>query len=146
PEAERSRYPSDVDTAMILLKFERDGRTIGILNWHAVHPTSMSYRNRLISSDNKGAAAYFCERAHRDDAAAQPFVAAFAQSNCGDVTPNLTLDQRGPGGDEFASTQIIAQRQVAAAERLCASATEELSGPLDYRQSYVDFSGLVVRD
>jgi neutral ceramidase len=146
PADERGRHPADIDTAMTLLKFERDGCPIGILNWHAVHPTSMSYHNRLISSDNKGAAAWFFERAHSRAGGSAPFVAAFAQSNCGDVTPNLTLNQRGPGDDEFQSTRIIAERQCRAAERLCASASEEIAGPLDYRQTYVDFANLVVRD
>ena len=29
------------------------------------------------------------------------FIAAFAQSNCGDVTPNLNLNNTGPGENEF---------------------------------------------
>ena len=150
PEAERTRYGSDIDTQMLLLKFEREGRPIGILNWHAVHPTSMSYHNRLISSDNKGYAAYAFERWWKQQSGAKQedgtFVVAFAQSNCGDVTPNLTLKQQGPGKDEFESTKIMGDRQCAAAIRLFESAHEELSGPLDYRQSYVDFGGLLVRD
>ncbi len=151
PEAERNRYPADIDTQMLLLRFERDGKPIGLLNWHAVHPTSMSFNNKLISSDNKGYAAYAFERwwnqqprrAIADDG---PFVAAFAQSNCGDVTPNLTLKQQGPGKDEFESTKIMGDRQCQAAIRLFESASEELSGPIDYRQSYVNFGALVVRD
>ncbi len=135
---------------MILLRFERDGRPIGVLTWHAVHPTSMSYHNHLISSDNKGYAAYAFERWWKEQHSALagdgPFVAAFAQSNCGDVTPNLSLDQRGPGQDEFDSTRIMGGRQCAAAIRLFESASEELAGPLDSRQSYVDFGNLVVRD
>ena len=54
PEEERAKYETNIDTQMILLRFERDGQPIGILNWHAVHPTSMSFNNKLISSDNKG--------------------------------------------------------------------------------------------
>ncbi len=152
PEEERSKYPAEIDTQMILLRFERDGQPIGILNWHAVHPTSMSYHNRLISSDNKGYAAYAFERwwktkqAAQGSESSQPFVAAFAQSNCGDVTPNLTLKQRGPGKDEFDSTRIMGDRQCQAAIRLFESAGEELSGPVDSRQAYVDFGHLVVRD
>ncbi len=151
PQAERDKYPADIDTRMILLKFVRDGQPIGILNWHAVHPTSMSYHNRLISSDNKGYAALAFERWwNREHAQTQDqngsFVAAFAQSNCGDVTPNLTLKQRGPGKDEFESTRIMGDRQCAAAIRLFDSATEDLAGPIDYRQAYVNFGALVVRD
>lgn len=146
PADERGRYPADIDTTMTLVKFERDGVAIGMLNWHAVHPTSMSYHNRLISSDNKGCAAYLFERAHSSEDNAQPFVAAFAQTNCGDVTPHLTLDQRGPGDDEFQSTRIIAERQCRTAEQLFDTASEEITGPLDYRHAYVDFAGLVVCD
>lgn len=151
PEAERERYPSNIDTQMILLRFDRGGRPIGILNWHAVHPTSMSFHNKLISSDNKGYAMVAFERWWREKHPQEqpsdgPFVAAFAQSNCGDVTPNLTLKQRGPGKDEFESTKIMGQRQCDAAIRLFESASEKLHGPIDYRQSFVNFGGLTVKD
>lgn len=144
PEAERNRYATDTDVDMILLRFERGGQPIGIMNWHAVHPTSMSYHNKLLSSDNKGYAEYAFERARR---ASDPgFVAAFCQSNGGDVTPNLTLNQRGPGQDEFASTRIIGERMCKAAERLFTEASEELSGPVDSRQAYVNLANLTVDD
>src|SRR5262249_15789212 len=89
PAEERARYQGDVDTTMTLLKFERADGVIGTLNWFAVHPTSMTYYNKLVSGDNKGYAAYALERRHGTRYAGTPeFVAAFAQSNCGDVTPN----------------------------------------------------------
>jgi neutral ceramidase len=98
----------------------------------------------LISGDNKGYAAYEFERAHKS--AAGPFVAAFSQSNCGDVTPNLSLDRRRAGKNEFRSTRIIGERQAAAARRLFDSANEEIAGHIGYRQSYVDFSKRAVSD
>ncbi len=151
PEDERGRYASNIDTQMLLLRFERDGKPIGILSWHAVHPTSMSFHNKLISSDNKGYAMVAFERWWRDghpQSATEDgqFVAAFAQSNCGDVTPNLTLKQRGPGKDEFESTKIMGQRQCDAAIRLFETSGEQLKGPIDYRQSYVNFGKLIVTD
>jgi len=149
PEDERSRYAANIDTQMLLLRFERDGKPIGILNWHAVHPTSMSFHNKLISSDNKGYAMVAFERWWREkhpELADHQFVAAFAQSNCGDVTPNLTLKQRGPGKDEFESTKIMGQRQCDAAIRLFETPGEELKGPIDYRQSFVNFGNLLVKD
>jgi neutral ceramidase len=98
PAAERAQYRSDVDTTMTLLKFARDDGPIGALNWFAVHGTSMNYHNRLISGDNKGYAAYAMEQAHGTRHSGKPeFVAAFAQSNAGDVTPNLNLNNTGPG-------------------------------------------------
>src|SRR5262249_58130572 len=57
PPEERARYNSDVDTAMTLLKFERPDGPVGMLNWFAVHGTSMNYFNKLISGDNNGYAA-----------------------------------------------------------------------------------------
>jgi neutral ceramidase len=147
PDAERQKYRSDVDTEMTLLKFESAGQALGILNWYPVHPTSMSYRNRLISGDNKGYAAYAFERLQNVHPGARGgFVAAFAQSNGGDVTPNLRLDQRGPGAGEFESTRIIGERQTRAAARLFDSATEQLAGKIDYRHAYVDFTCLTVGD
>ena len=44
------RYSSNVDTKMVQLNFHNDeNEAIGILNWFAVHPTSMNKTNRLIS-------------------------------------------------------------------------------------------------
>lgn len=63
PPEERAKYPSNVDTEMTLLKFV-DGasrKSIGSFNWFSTHGTSMSRDNKLISGDNKGAAARFFE-------------------------------------------------------------------------------------
>ena len=63
PPEERARYTRDVDTQMTLLKFVdgQSGKSIGAFNWFATHGTSMSRDNKLISGDNKGAAARFLE-------------------------------------------------------------------------------------
>ena len=144
PEAERKRYAADTDKQMTLLKFVDAHGPIGTINWFAVHPTSMTYYNRLISTDNKGYAEWAFER--QQQAAGRVVVAAFAQSNCGDVTPNLNLDNTGPGKDEFESTRIIGERQLERAIELYDMATTALSGPIDYRHQYVDFSTLEVDD
>ncbi len=147
PETERRAYATDIDTQITLLRFEREGKPIGLLNWHAVHPTSMSFDNKLISSDNKGYAAYACQRSlKRSGQVDANFVAAFAQSNCGDVTPRLDLKGTGPGKDDFDSTRLIGGRMAAAVERIFAAASEELRGPIDARQSYVDMGNVQVRD
>ena len=47
---------------MIQLKFVGlDGTALGILNWYAVHLTSMNNTNSYISSDNKGYSALLFE-------------------------------------------------------------------------------------
>ncbi|XP_038892835.1 neutral ceramidase 2-like [Benincasa hispida] len=97
------------------------------------------------------------------------FVSAFCQSNCGDVSPNtlgaFCIDTglpcdfnhstcggknelcygRGPGyPDEFESTRIIGERQFRKAVDLFSKASEQLTGKVDFRHSYVDFSQLEV--
>jgi neutral ceramidase len=145
PAAERAQYQSDVDTTMTLLKMVCDDGPIGTLNWFAVHGTSMNYFNKLISGDNKGYAAYALERAHgtRYTGKAE-FVAAFAQSNAGDVTPNLNLNNTGPGKTDVESTRIIGARQAREADKLLDEAREPLRGPIEFRLAFVDFSRLAV--
>eukprot|EP00897_Mesotaenium_endlicherianum_P004587 jgi/Mesen1/4156/ME000219S03285 len=100
-----------------------------------------------------------------------PFVAAFAQSNEGDVTPNtggaFCLDTglpcdfntstcngrstlcygRGPAypwGDHFDSTRIIAELQFHKARELFEGASEALRGPVDSRMMYLHMADLRV--
>ncbi|CAK7346070.1 unnamed protein product [Dovyalis caffra] len=215
PAEERARYPANVDKEMTLLKFV-DGasvKSIGAFSWYATHGTSMSRDNKLISGDNKGAAARFFEdwftSSESNSSSSVPtrssigklikkaisikatggkpcdnstsrsfkvrksdgsqFVGAFCQSNVGDVSPNVLgafcTDSgkpcdfnhsschgdvtlcigRGPGyPDEILSTKIIGERQSNKAVDLFMSATKELTGKIDYRHMYLNFSGLVV--
>ncbi len=48
---------------MVQLKFVSvaDGEPIGVINWYAVHLTSMNKTNQYISSDNKGYAGLLFE-------------------------------------------------------------------------------------
>jgi neutral ceramidase len=95
PAQERARYTDDVDKTMTLLKFTRasDGKHIGILNWFAVHGTSMLGNQTIVAADNKGVAAYLFEQDIAANAgaanAAEGFVAGFSQANVGDTTPNV---------------------------------------------------------
>ncbi len=133
PEAERNRYSGDTDKDMTLLKLSHASGDIGMINWFASHPTAMNFFNRLISGDHKGHAS-----ARFENEVGNGLVAAFAQSNCGDVTPNLNLNNTGPGKDAFETTHIIAERQLDVAKKLYEGASEKLTGPVDYRQIYVN--------
>lgn len=147
PAEERARYPGPMDKEMTLLSFVGSDGPVGMVNWFAVHPTSMTYDNKLISGDHKGYASLAFEKAMGVDyTSPDDFVAAFAQSTPGDITPNLNLNNTGPGKDDFESTAIIGSRQLAAAQELFETAEEALSGPIDYRQLYVDLSTLDVSD
>jgi neutral ceramidase len=48
-----------------------------------------------------------------DYSAPGTFVAAFAQSNSGDVSPNIYGGEMGEGADDFESTQASGQKQLA---------------------------------
>jgi len=145
PDEERAKFPQDVDKTMTLLKFVRDDGAVGLLNWFAVHPTSVNFHYCLTTSDNKGYAAYTLEKAHGAKYTGRPeFVAAFANTNCGDCTPNLNLDATGPGKSDLESCTIIGGRQAEAAQRLFDKADETLTGPIQVLHTFVDFSRLAV--
>ena len=143
PQEERDQYPEgDTDKNMFLLNLmsQETGESVGVVNWFAVHGTSMNNTNTLTSGDNRGYASYLLERhfngPHKMPGTG-PFVAAFASTNLGDVSPNTngakcidtgldcdgtssTCNGRcenciafGPGtnGDMFESTQIIGNKQ-----------------------------------
>ncbi|MEK6286331.1 MAG: neutral/alkaline non-lysosomal ceramidase N-terminal domain-containing protein [Acidobacteriota bacterium] len=137
PRSERERYAYDTDKQMTLLKFVRSDREAGLINWFPVHCTSMHNDNRLISGDNKGYAAYLFERLKTADYCPHTFVAAFAQSNEGDVTPNVCGDADGGGVNDVDSTRISGEKQYNNALRLyCDPTAQLLSGGVDYRHAY----------
>jgi neutral ceramidase len=142
PIEDRDHFPDAVDPLMTLLRVERDDRLVGAISWFAVHNTSMSSRSPLISSDNKGWAAYAWER--DGDAAQTPqasLVTSFAQTNAGDISPNL--DGRaghGPTDDERENTRIIGERQLQTARALATEPGEEVPGLLQSRMTYVDLA------
>ena len=147
PVQERSQYSEDTNTAMTLLKFVDDTGEIGTLNWYALHPTAMNFYNHLISGDHKGYAALRMEQLYGSKYTSDDdFVAAFAQSDPGDVTPNTNLDNTGPGKTDVETTRIMGERQLRVTQQLYDEAQEELNGPIDTRRIYVDFSDYRVQD
>ncbi|XP_067928442.1 uncharacterized protein [Watersipora subatra] len=170
PEKERAKYKYDVDTTMTLVKITDERNfDVGMISWFPVHCTSMNNTNGLISGDNKGLASHFFERDMNPGQLPHQvsFVAAFAQANLGDVSPNTkgphcmdtglpcdtatsTCNGRteqcvasGPGRDMFESTLIIGAKQYEKAKELYKQANItglRLSGPVDFRHQYVDMS------
>nr|WP_232285592.1 neutral/alkaline ceramidase [Saccharomonospora marina] len=147
PAADRAFFPDAIDPQTSLLRVERGGRSVGAINWFATHNTSMSGDNRLISADNKGYAAYHWERevAGVDYREGEPgFVSAFAQTNAGDMSPNLDL--RPPTTPEdFAATREIGLRQYQAAASQLNARGRRMSGGVDSRLVYIDMSDVEVR-
>jgi len=150
PTEDKAFFPDQIDPQTTLLRIERAGKVVGAINWFATHGTSMTNRNRLISGDNKGYAGYHWERVvHGVDylAGDQPeFIAAFAQTNAGDMSPNLNrAPGSGPTGNDFENTRIIGRRQAEAAASLVSEPGDAVTGGIDARFTYVDLSDVTVR-
>jgi len=148
PPEERARYAYDTDKRMTLLRFTKDsGAEVGLINWFAVHATSMGQAHQYISGDNKGYASYLFEKSRgtRYDATGDTFVAAFAQSNEGDVTPNIFGGEDGGGRDDFESTELSGRKQYERAASLYASATTPLTGGVDYRHVFVKMDDVEIQ-
>lgn len=145
PSSERMLYASNVDTEMTLLRFDTiDGKPIGLINWFPVHGVSMNNKNRLINGDNKGYAEYLFERTFNSDYGPHAFVAAFAQSNAGDVTPNEDGKEGGEGAAGLQAVEKAGRPQFEKAQSLYAQATELVKGDVLFRHQYVQMDQAVI--
>ncbi|KAF7348448.1 Neutral ceramidase [Mycena venus] len=161
PAAERAMYVSeggDQDKIMSLLSFG----SRGFLSFFPVHGTSLYENNTLVSSDNKGMAAYLYESSIEPTAMPgnQTFVAglgAFCESpgqpydgmpcqantsTCGGTVtdchgrgPGFTLDSFG-----FHSNEMIAQIQVNAAKTILGKSLSTVSGTVRSVHVYLDMA------
>ncbi|WP_280238469.1 neutral/alkaline ceramidase [Nocardia abscessus] len=147
PLADRQHFPDAIDPAVTTLVLRKGGRSVGTITWFATHNTSMTNANRLISSDNKGYASFsgeHIEHGVRYLDGKPAFVAAFAQTNAGDMSPNLNLRPgSGPTEDEFDNTRILGERQYAASKDAAAQA-RSISGPVDGLLCYIDLADIAV--
>ncbi|XP_030341609.1 putative neutral ceramidase C [Strigops habroptila] len=172
PASERSRYSSNTDKEMVMLKMvDENEQELGLISWFAVHPVSMNNTNRLVNSDNMGYASYLFEQEKNKGMlpGEGSFVAAFASSNLGDVSPNTkgpfcintgdSCDNPestcpvggakmcmavGPGNDMFDSTRIIGQNIYSKAKELYEKASQEITGPLSSAHQWVNMSDVSV--
>ena len=150
PEPDKSFFPNRVDPHTTLVRIDRGDRPVGAIHFFATHGTSMTNRNRLISGDNKGFAAYHWERnvGGVDYLAGQPdFVAAFAQTNPGDMSPHVDGPiAYGPtrATDEMQNTRRIGLSQFENAFAQLNDGTPIGTG-IDARLTYVDLSSVLVR-
>ncbi|KAJ3308403.1 hypothetical protein HDV04_001333 [Boothiomyces sp. JEL0838] len=163
PVDERNQYDGDVDKLMTVLGIrDFNGNTQSFVSWFAVHGTSMNETFEYVSGDNKGYASHLWEVNNPG------FVAAFSQSNAGDVSPNtmapVCIDSGlpcdgsktscpdsqgvfhiskcigfGPGGyDNFLSTKLIGQKQADGAKSILQS------GAITVTSNQVDYRHVYV--
>lgn len=140
-------FPRAIDPQLSDLMVHRDGALVGVINWFGVHATSMSGDNKLVSADNKGWAAYEWERQRGVDylsGGAPALVAAFAQTNAGDMSPNLDLTPPTTPED-FSRTVDNGEKQLLAAQQLAATDGAPIEGPVDTRLVYVDLDNVTVQ-
>ena len=150
PASDKAALPGGIDPNSVNLQITRGGKLVGVVNWFATHGTSMPPTNTLSSSDNKGYAALAWERAagvdYLDHSRVPALVTAFAQSNPGDITPNLNLHPgSGPTDDPFENTRIIGDRQYRTARALTEQSGKTVAGAIDIRWKYVDMSSVQIR-
>lgn len=150
PQAERDHWGADTDREMLLLKFVKidsggGERPVGVLTWYPIHPTDRGQKNTLVSGDNKGhASALFEQQMGSDVGQEAAFVAAFANANCGDVSGNVELGHIPDGINDRAQMEKHGRQQFEVAERLFEAASEEVTGPIEYRHTRVDLSNLTI--
>ncbi len=163
PEAELREFlnargePIDTDKRFVQLNLVRgNGSAVGVINWFGVHPTILGPELNLVSGDHKGFASLGFERIMhaRYDAAPgeDSFVAAFAQTNEGDASPNLFIAEhpwpdpaRGGGADPYESNAIAGTKQLAKSLELFRKG-QALSGPVDVRYFNVRMDQIEVTD
>ncbi|MGB1581600.1 MAG: neutral/alkaline non-lysosomal ceramidase N-terminal domain-containing protein, partial [Nevskiales bacterium] len=133
-----------------------NGSAVGVINWFGVHPTVVGSELNLVSSDIKGYASQGFERIMQSDYNAESgpdnFVAAFAQKDEGDASPNIFILERphpdptrGGGKDPYESNAISGTKQLAKALELFEQGTP-LTGPVDYRMFHVQMDAVTVTD
>ncbi len=145
------------DKRFVQLNLVRNNSSaVGVINWFGVHPTIIGPELNLVSSDMKGYASQGFERIMRTDYNATPgpdnFVAAFAQKDEGDASPNIFILERphpdptrGGGKDPYESSAISGTKHLAKALELFQQGTV-LKGPVDYRFFHVKMDEVTVTD
>ncbi|MBF6175744.1 neutral/alkaline ceramidase [Nocardia blacklockiae] len=150
PAEDRAEFPNGIDPQVTVLRLRQGGVDVGAITWFATHGTSLTDNNTLISADNKGYASYRWEHdemgvRHLDGA--PRFVAAFAQTNAGDMTPNLNLTPwhpSGPTDDNRNNCALIGERQYQAGRAAFASARPMTTGGVDAVLRYVDMADTAI--
>lgn len=150
PPEDRAEFPNAIDPKVTVLRLRQGGKDVGAITWFATHGTSLTDRNTLISVDNKG---YASQRWEHDEMGVrygdgQPgFLAAFPQTNAGDMTPNLNcipMHPSGPTEDNRLNCAIIGERQYQAGRSAFASARTMTRGGVDSVLRYVNMADVAI--
>ncbi len=142
-----ARRHEATDREMQVLRVDTpDGDPIGLIDWFAVHCTSVHSDQHLLHPDNKGIAALLTEAQMGPGT-----VAVFAQGAAGDVSPNHRYDHKrklmvGGGVDDYESAALVGKGQFESAGRAHTKAgdSEPLSDTIDSVMLHLDMRGFEV--
>ncbi|MFT4086740.1 MAG: neutral/alkaline non-lysosomal ceramidase N-terminal domain-containing protein [Gordonia sp. (in: high G+C Gram-positive bacteria)] len=140
PASDRKHFPNRIDPQVTAVRLRRGGQTVGEITWFATHGTSLTDANFQIAPDNKGYAAYLAEQ--RDPGV----IAAHAQTNAGDMTPNYWLRKMHPGGptaDHRTNRVLIGRRQDRAGADALSSA-RTMAARVQSVTAYVDMANVSI--
>lgn len=169
-ETHEGEHQRDTNTRMTVLRFERlasdepfpvdpVGQPFGAVVWFSSHGTSISGENLLVHGDHKGYASYLFERAMGVETYAGDvgFVAAFAQSDSGDVTPNQVTvgepqntvarpcdNNPDPLCDDIRNAEVHGEQQYNFAHALFDQASELVTGTIGGRTAFIDMESVEV--
>lgn len=144
PPDEKALFPNAIDPQVTVLRLRQGGRDVGAITWFATHGTSLTDLNTLISVDNKGYASY---RWEHGEMAGNGFVAAFPQTNAGDMTPNLNcvkMHPSGPTDNQRLNCSIIGERQYRAGRMGFDAARPMTRGGVDAVSHYVNMADVAI--
>ncbi|MCP3921921.1 MAG: neutral/alkaline ceramidase [Desulfobacterales bacterium] len=157
----------DTNRTLSQLNFLVDSKSIGIYNWLPNHPNIGGPKLKLVGPDVNGFASYLCEE--QSGANYQKlyenkpeFVAAFAQTFCGDTSGNLpedsykfddvrnrNLDDKNDdyiadGRHDYARMKMRAEKIKELAETVSKQG-EELTGNIEFRQMFIPVENFPIR-
>ncbi|MBT3982853.1 MAG: alkaline ceramidase [Bacteriovoracaceae bacterium] len=139
-------FPRNYNNIMSLLRFEDlKKRPLGSLNWFSVHPTTLGKHNKLISGDNKGVASALFEQKMKDRNHPS-FIAAFANSDEGDISSDIFTAHQKRVFSELERVQEIGKRQYKKAIELHDSAITELTNEISSIHTWIKMPSLVVKN
>jgi len=149
PKKELEKYSSDTDKEMTLLKFTHikgvKEKPIGVITWYAIHPTDLGQLNKLVSGDNKGYASQLFETYAKEKLSNSKLVAAFANSNCGDVSGNVSTGIPN-GKDDLKQMKRHGKLQFRSAKSIYSSRLTELKQNLTYWYDEINMSNLHIKN
>ncbi len=156
PQEERALFTNDVNKRMVQLELTRGDQPVGLINWFGVHPTVIGPAEKYVSGDVKGYASLGFEELmgtnYRADPATGTYVAAFAQADEGDASPNIAIEEfpypspnRGGGENDLDANAISGVKQFAKALELFGTG-DAITGPVDFRFATVPITTITVDD